>query len=44
MFPNRIPPFPGRSKDNALLDNITICGRVVGDFEKVCGVSVNQMV
>jgi len=30
MLPNRISQFPGRGKRNALLDNITTCGRVVG--------------
>ena len=33
MLPNApkiVPPFHGRSKNFALLDNITICDRVVG--------------
>jgi hypothetical protein len=35
LLPNalyRIAPFSGRSKANALLDNIIICGRVVGEL------------
>jgi hypothetical protein len=31
---NRILPLANRNKDNALLDNITTCDRVVGSFEE----------
>ena len=36
---NRISPFPGRSRDFTLLDNIIICGRVVGSLGVVLPVS-----
>jgi hypothetical protein len=31
--PHRIAPYPNTSKDFALLDNITMCDRVIGSFE-----------